>query len=182
VLAWRNYAGSVPAVMGLGPNASPEEVQHAVCADRPDKFPSIPIAVSTEQLAARYYGWHFAVDPIGQDGSFLVNGGCSVTAAPSTAAPSNNGSPPGPSGRQYLITQGVVIRAGASSTASAVGSIPAGSMVAVQCKVAGETITGSYGADPNWDRVVFSGTTGFVADQWVDTKADEADPTQVPPC
>jgi hypothetical protein len=55
-------------------------------------------------------------------------------------------------------------------------------MVGVQCKMTGETITGPYGADSNWDRVTYNGVTGLVTDQWIDTKSDEADPSKVPNC
>jgi Trypsin-like peptidase domain len=90
---------------------------------------------------------------------------------------------PGPSGRLYAITHDVVIYDGPSTTANAVGSISAGTMVGVQCKVSGETINGPFGPDSNWDEVSFdNGVTGFVTDEWVDTKNDEHDPSKVPVC
>jgi hypothetical protein len=55
-------------------------------------------------------------------------------------------------------------------------------MIGVQCKRRGETITGPYGHDPYWDQVTFHGITGFVTDEWIDTKSDETDPAKVPLC
>jgi hypothetical protein len=43
-------------------------------------------------------------------------------------------------------------------------------------------VTGTWGTDPWWDRVALNGVQGYVTDEWVDTKADEADPTLVPFC
>jgi hypothetical protein len=82
-------------------------------------------------------------------------------------------SPVGPSDRRYAIIQDVAMYVGPSSATDVVGRIPAGSMVGVQCKRKGQTVTGPWGPDALWDRVTFNGVDGFVADEWVDTKADE---------
>jgi hypothetical protein len=89
---------------------------------------------------------------------------------------------PGPSGRLYAITHDVVMRDGPNSAANAVGRIPSGTMIGVECRVTGQTIDGPFGPDPNWDRVAYNGVTGFVPDEWVDTKQDETDPRKVPLC
>ena len=98
-----------------------------------------------------------------------------------TASP-NGSSLPGPSGQLYLVTHNVVIRDGPRTSANQLGEIPAGAMVGVQCKTAGDVVYGLFGPDKNWNRVTFNGITGFVTDEWLDTKHDESDPTLVPPC
>jgi hypothetical protein len=71
--AWHYFAGVRPVLLGLGPNASHVDVRQAAWS-HPGP---IRITASAEQLATRYYGWNFATDPLGEDGSFLANGGCS---------------------------------------------------------------------------------------------------------
>jgi hypothetical protein len=70
VLAWKYFAADHPRVMSLGPNASPQDVEHAICADMSKS--TGPIETSTYQLAAAYYGWSFGVVPT----DVLTNGGC----------------------------------------------------------------------------------------------------------
>jgi serine/threonine protein kinase/uncharacterized protein YraI len=89
---------------------------------------------------------------------------------------------PGPSGKCYLITQNVTLYDGPSDATNVLGAIPAGTRVGVQCKVVGQTVTGRFGPDAHWDRVIFNGVTGLVPDEWVDTKQDETDPSKVPLC
>jgi hypothetical protein len=89
---------------------------------------------------------------------------------------------PGPSGRLYAITHDVVMQDGPSQASNALGFVAAGTLVGVECKVRGEIINGPWGADPNWDQITVNGVTGFVTDEWVNTKQDESDPTKVPLC
>ena len=76
------------------------------------------------------------------------------------------------SGPSYAITSGVIIRDAPSSQGNQIGSIAAGTYVQVQCITSGETITGPYGDDSQWDRLTYNGTTGYVTDEYVDTKGD----------
>ena len=142
-------------------------------------------------------------------GSATAGGGASTTAtsrppsvaasSPPTSVPSTNTvSPtsssvttpqstlstpvPGPSGVLYAITQSVVIHSGPNTESTDLGSIPAGVYLGVQCKAAGEVVTGIWGPDQWWDSVNFNGVRGYVTDEWVDTKTDEADPSKVPLC
>ena len=107
-----------------------------------------------------------------------------VSTTPPVSVPTQAStvSPPGPSGRLYLVTNNVIIRDGPSTSANEIGRIPAGAQVGVQCKALGETINGRWGPDPNWNRVTYNGTTGYVTDEWIDTQQDEVDPSKVPPC
>jgi hypothetical protein len=61
-------------------------------------------------------------------------------------------------------------------------TVPAGTMVSVQCKVTGETVNGPWGPDVNWDRVQVDGSTGYLTDEYVDTKSDESNASLVPNC
>lgn len=44
--------------------------------------------------------------------------------------------------------------------------------VTVICTVQGQTITGPFGSDDLWDQVSWKGQTGYLTDEWVDTKWD----------
>jgi len=56
-------------------------------------------------------------------------------------------------------------------------------VVTVICKTQGDTITGPFSSDPIWERVTWNGMTGYVPDEWVDTKWDSS-PTNnnIPNC
>jgi hypothetical protein len=69
-LAWNAAAADRPLVMSLGPNATPGQVNAALCTDI--KNSTIPIETGAYQLAALYYGWSFAYDPTSE----LTNGSC----------------------------------------------------------------------------------------------------------
>jgi hypothetical protein len=61
VLAWTYYAKGDPLVLTIGPTASPEQVLRSMCSD--ERHSSKPIVLDTYELASRYYGWSFAIDP-----------------------------------------------------------------------------------------------------------------------
>ena len=71
ILAWRWYAkGWVfhgpfvwSTTMGLGRYATYRQVVAAMCVDMANIYGTIPMTLSSETLAAAYYGWHFARDP-----------------------------------------------------------------------------------------------------------------------
>ena len=52
----------------------------------------------------------------------------------------------------------------------------------VQCKVTGETVNGTWGADSWWLRVSYQGQVGYVTDEWVNTKSHVDDDSLIPPC
>jgi hypothetical protein len=70
VLAWQQMAAGNPVVMTLGPYATPSQVEEAVCTDMHNS--TGPIATSTYQISALYYGWSFGIDPT----SVITSGGC----------------------------------------------------------------------------------------------------------
>jgi hypothetical protein len=96
--------------------------------------------------------------------------------------PTPVGNLPGPSGLLYRVTGTVTIYSGPTAASTPLGKIPKDTMIGVQCKRNGPTVYGPYPPSSNWDRVSFEGITGFVTDEWVDTKTDERDRTKVPPC
>ena len=91
---------------------------------------------------------------------------------PTSTVPPASTSGDNTSGPSYAITSGVIIRDAPSSQGNQVGSIAAGPYVQVQCITSGETITGPYGDDSQWDHLTYNGTTGYVTDEYVDTKGD----------
>jgi uncharacterized protein YraI len=62
----------------------------------------------------------------------------------------------------------LTIRAGASTTTSAVGSVADGARVTITCQKHGQTVSGTYGTSSLWDHI----SGGFVADAFVSTGSD----------
>ena len=62
----------------------------------------------------------------------------------------------------------LTIRAGASSTTAAVGTVGDGATVTITCQKKGQSITGTYGTSTLWDKI----GGGFVADAYVSTGSD----------
>ncbi|UJR84826.1 M23 family metallopeptidase [Sandaracinus amylolyticus] len=71
-------------------------------------------------------------------------------------------------GRVNTSGAALTVRAGASSTTRAVGSVADGSTVRIQCQVRGQSITGTYGTSTLWDYI----GTGYVADAYISTGSD----------
>jgi hypothetical protein len=69
-LAWNAASANRPLIMSLGPDASPGQVNAALCTDLNNS--TIPIETGAYHLAAMYYGWTFAYDP----SSTLADGSC----------------------------------------------------------------------------------------------------------
>ncbi len=67
-------------------------------------------------------------------------------------------------------TSGVplTIRAGASSSTAALGSVADGAYVTITCQKRGQSITGTYGTSTLWDKI----GAGYVADAYVATGSD----------
>lgn len=62
-LAWQYYAKFNLQIMAAGPNATPGQVQVAMCTDLHGNNTTVPKEQQAYQLAARYYGWQFAFTP-----------------------------------------------------------------------------------------------------------------------
>ncbi len=63
----------------------------------------------------------------------------------------------------------LTVRSGASTNASAVGSVNDGATVTISCQKHGESVHGTYGTSTLWDRI---GTGRYVADAYVSTGSD----------
>ena len=59
VLAWKYFADSYPVILGMGTNATEDQVLQAIC----QSSPPFSQAQTAAQLAAEYYGWGFATVP-----------------------------------------------------------------------------------------------------------------------
>lgn len=111
------------------------------------------------------------------------------TAPPSSAptpAPAPATSPPPMTqptqGRPYLITAGVNVRSGPGTNFPQTGSIASGTTAVVSCTTVGETIDGPYGPTNKWEHVTYSAGTGYVSDEYVDTKNDITNRALIPLC
>ena len=62
----------------------------------------------------------------------------------------------------------LTVRAGASTSTAAVGSVADGATVTITCQKHGQTITGTYGTTSLWDKI----GGGYVADAYVSTGSD----------
>jgi hypothetical protein len=62
----------------------------------------------------------------------------------------------------------LTIRASASTTAAAIGSVADGAYVTIKCQTYGQAVTGTYGTSKLWDKI----GTGYVADAYVATGSD----------
>jgi len=62
----------------------------------------------------------------------------------------------------YLTRATVTLRADATSASAAVGRVPSGTKVTVECVKVGEAVAGPHGPDPHWDRVTFKSVTGYI--------------------
>jgi|SRR5687768_12208706 len=62
----------------------------------------------------------------------------------------------------------LTIRAGASTSTAAVGSVGDGATVTITCQKKGQSITGTYGTSTLWDKI----GGGYVADAYVSTGSD----------
>jgi hypothetical protein len=71
-------------------------------------------------------------------------------------------------GRVNTAGAPLTIRAGTSTSTSAVGSVGDGARVTITCQKHGQTISGTYGTSSLWDHI----SGGFVADAFVSTGSD----------
>jgi hypothetical protein len=71
-------------------------------------------------------------------------------------------------GRVNTSGAALTVRAGASTSADAVGSVADGAQVTIMCQKRGESVTGTYGTSTLWDKI----GEGFIADAYVSTGSD----------
>jgi Peptidase family M23 len=72
-------------------------------------------------------------------------------------------------GRVNTAGAPLTVRAGASTSTAAVGSVNDGATVNISCQKRGESINGTYGTSTLWDKI---GTGRFIADAFVSTGSD----------
>lgn len=71
-------------------------------------------------------------------------------------------------GRVNTAGSPLTIRAGASTSSAAVGSVEDGAQVTISCQKNGESVTGTYGTSTLWDKI----GSGYIADAYVSTGSD----------
>jgi hypothetical protein len=86
--------------------------------------------------------------------------------AASSSGTSNGGA--GHPGRINTSGAALTIRAGASTSTAAIGSVADGAYVTITCQQTGQSITGTYGTTNLWDKI----GTGYVSDAYVSTGSD----------
>jgi hypothetical protein len=74
----------------------------------------------------------------------------------------------GVSGRVNTSGAPLTIRASASTSSAAIGSVADGAYVSIRCQKTGSTVTGTYGTSNLWDKI----GAGYVADAYVATGSD----------
>ncbi|HEY5927526.1 MAG TPA: peptidoglycan DD-metalloendopeptidase family protein [Kofleriaceae bacterium] len=71
-------------------------------------------------------------------------------------------------GRVNTAGSALTIRAGASTSTAAVGSVADGATVTITCQKRGQSVTGTYGTSTLWDKI----GSGYIADAYVSTGSD----------
>jgi hypothetical protein len=102
---------------------------------------------------------------------FHTFSGLAKSVVKSKFAQSSSGTTNGGSGASARVnTSGapLTIRASASTSSTALGSISDGTYVTIKCQKYGQKVTGTYGTSTLWDKI----GTGFVADAYVATGSD----------
>lgn len=74
----------------------------------------------------------------------------------------------GPAGTVNTAGASLTVRTSASTSASAIGSVPDGGTIFITCQRTGQTVTGTYGTSSWWDKV----GAGYVADAYIYTGSD----------
>jgi hypothetical protein len=74
----------------------------------------------------------------------------------------------GVTGRVNTAGAALTVRAGASTSTAAVGSVADGATVTISCQKRGQTISGTYGSSSLWDKI----GAGYIADAYVSTGSD----------
>jgi len=71
-------------------------------------------------------------------------------------------------GRVNTAGASLTVRAGASTSTAAVGSVADGATVHISCQKRGQSITGTFGTSTLWDKI----GAGFISDAYVSTGSD----------
>ncbi|MBK9030602.1 MAG: peptidoglycan DD-metalloendopeptidase family protein [Myxococcales bacterium] len=74
----------------------------------------------------------------------------------------------GVAGRVNTAGAPLTVRAGASTSTAALGSVADGTHVTIRCQQRGQSITGTYGTSTLWDNI----GSGYIADAYVATGSD----------
>jgi hypothetical protein len=72
-------------------------------------------------------------------------------------------------GRVNTAGAALTVRAGASTSSAAVGTVNDGATVHISCQKRGESVTGTFGTSTLWDKI---GTGRFISDAYVSTGSD----------
>ncbi len=86
--------------------------------------------------------------------------------AQSDSGTTNGGA--GAPGRINTAGAPLTVRAGATTSSAAVGSVADGAYVTIRCQKTGQSVSGTYGTSSLWDYI----GTGYVADAYVSTGSD----------
>jgi murein DD-endopeptidase MepM/ murein hydrolase activator NlpD len=82
---------------------------------------------------------------------------------------SGGGGSSGHVGRVNTAGAALTVRSGATSNASAVGSVSDGATVQISCQKHGQSVHGTYGTSTLWDKI---GSGRYIADAYVSTGSD----------
>jgi hypothetical protein len=102
---------------------------------------------------------------------FHTFSGLAKSVVKSKFAQSSSGTTNGGSGASARVnTSGapLTIRAGASTSSSALGTVADGAYVTIKCQKYGQSVSGTYGTSTLWDKI----GSGYVADAYVATGSD----------
>jgi len=128
--------------------------------------------------------------PFGSDSPATVPGATATSTVDSTAdstvdstVDSSVDAGSGAAGVTTFATIGTVtLRASPDPTALALGKIPRGTQVTVECTAVGSPVKGRTKTDSHWDKVTYGNATGFITNTLVATGAAIDDPTVIPAC
>lgn len=109
-----------------------------------------------------------AIRPIFNGSQALFFGTKNYTSHNSCGGGGDDGGADGAPGTVNTSGPSLTVRAGASASSAAVGSVDDGDRVTITCQKMGASVTGTYGTSKLWD---FIGT-GYVSDAYVATGSD----------
>jgi hypothetical protein len=66
------------------------------------------------------------------------------------------------------------LRNSPNGSAAVLKCVPKNTVLSIQCTVKGTAQKGPYGTESTWDRVTFSGATGYIGDAWIYTGTNNA--------
>jgi uncharacterized protein YraI len=84
------------------------------------------------------------------------------------ASPVGGSPPPGNTGH-VIASPCLNLRLGMSGGTPAIGCVPDGTTLTVDCTLKGQSVTGPYGTENTWDHTSYNGQIGYVSDAWIYT-------------